>query len=44
MAASGHGTIYTWKCAGGRAVIDFVEKLDERGVRADAWNPLFGMK
>jgi uncharacterized protein len=44
MAASGHGTIYTWKCAGGRALIDFVEKLDERGFRADAWNPLFGMK
>jgi hypothetical protein len=44
MAASGHGTIYTWKCAGGRAVVDFVEKLDERGFRADAWNPLFGVK
>jgi hypothetical protein len=37
MADSGHGTIYTWKCVGRHAAIDSIEKLDERGFRADMW-------
>jgi hypothetical protein len=44
MAASGHGTIYTWKCVGRRAVIGSSQKLDERGFRAEMWTPLYGAK
>lgn len=43
MAVSGHGTIYTWKCIGKHAAIGSVEKLDERGFRADMWTALPGV-
>jgi hypothetical protein len=44
MAASGHGTIYGWKCLGKRAVVDCTQRLDERGFRAEMWTLLSGAK
>jgi hypothetical protein len=41
MAATGHDTIYAWKCVGKKARISRqVEKLDPRGFIAGNWKPL----
>ncbi|QBR71350.1 hypothetical protein CU048_08715 [Beijerinckiaceae bacterium] len=41
MAATGHDTIYEWKCVGTKAVISRqVEKLDPRGFIAENWKQL----
>jgi hypothetical protein len=38
MAATGHDTIYEWRCASGKAVISRkFHNVDERGFVADAW-------
>ncbi len=44
MVVSGHDTIYGWKCAGGKAVINYVEKIDARGYRADMWVAVVGAR
>ncbi len=44
MAVTGHGTIYGWACSGRRAVINYVERVDERGFRADMWTPVAGVR
>ncbi|MFZ1962379.1 MAG: hypothetical protein WAU78_02730 [Roseiarcus sp.] len=43
-AVSGHGAPYEWKCAGGKAVIDFAEALDARGFRRDMWTAVAGVR
>lgn len=41
MAATGHGTIYEWKCVGTKAVIaKQAETVDPRGFIAENWKPL----
>lgn len=40
MAATGHDTIYSWKCVGKEPRITASEKVDERGFIADQWRPL----
>lgn len=41
MAATGHDTIYEWRCAGGKPVIARkFHNVDDRGFVADAWMPL----
>lgn len=41
MAATGHDTIYEWKCAGKKAVITKqAETADPRGFIAENWKPL----
>jgi hypothetical protein len=41
MSATGHATIYDWKCVGGKAVIaGQIAEVDARGFIADNWKPL----
>lgn len=40
MAVTGHGTIYTWSCVGGKPLSKLSEKLDARGFIADQWKRL----
>ena len=40
MAVTGHGTIHSWECVGGRARIKQSEKVDPRGFIADQWERL----
>ena len=40
MAATGHDTIYSWKCVGKEPRITASEKVDERGFIANQWKPL----
>lgn len=40
---SGHNTIYQWKCVRGKPVIDYTDKLDERGFRVDGWTVAAGV-
>lgn len=44
MSVSGHNTIYGWKCAGGKTVIHYAEKIDARGYRADMWIAVGGVR
>jgi hypothetical protein len=44
MVASGHNSAYSWKCVGGRAVIDERKRIDERGFLADNWIPVAGVR
>jgi hypothetical protein len=40
MAATGHDTIYSWKCVGKEPRIISSEKVDARGFIANQWRPL----
>jgi hypothetical protein len=40
MAATGHDTIYSWKCVGKEPRITSSEKVDARGFIANQWRPL----
>jgi hypothetical protein len=40
MAATGHDTIYSWKCVGKQPRITSSEKIDARGFIANQWRPL----
>ncbi len=40
MAATGHDTIYSWKCVGREPRITSSEKVDARGFIANQWRPL----
>lgn len=41
MAATGHDTIYEWKCVGPTAqIVRPITKVDPRGFIADNWKPL----
>jgi hypothetical protein len=40
MAATGHDTIFSWKCVGDRPVITNAEKVDRRGFIANQWKRL----
>ena len=38
MAVTGHATIYSWKCIGGKPVITGTETLDARGFQSSIWH------
>ena len=41
MSATGHATVYSWKCVGTKATIDQqFERVDPRGFVADNWKEL----
>ena len=41
MSATGHATVYSWKCVGTKATIDQqLERVDPRGFVADNWKEL----
>jgi hypothetical protein len=40
MAATGHDTIYSWKCVGKEPRITASEMVDQRGFIANQWRPL----
>ena len=41
MSATGHATVYSWKCVGTKATIDQqLERVDPRGFVADNWKKL----
>jgi hypothetical protein len=41
MAATGHDTIYEWKCVGGQPqIVEQIQKLDPRGFISDNWKRL----
>lgn len=41
MSATGHATVYSWKCVGGKATIDRqIERVDPRGFVAGNWKQL----
>ncbi|MCI4680809.1 hypothetical protein K9U39_08405 [Rhodoblastus acidophilus] len=40
MVATGHNTIYSWKCVGGKPQIASAEKVDRRGFIANQWKRL----
>ena len=41
MSATGHATVYSWKCIGAKATIDQqIERVDPRGFVADNWKEL----
>jgi hypothetical protein len=44
MVASGHATVYSWKCARGKPVITSVEKVDARGFIAHIWTLAQGVQ
>jgi hypothetical protein len=38
--ATGHDTIYSWTCAGTKAVVSRAIPVDKRGFAADQWKPI----
>ena len=40
FSVTGHGTLYVWKCVGGRPVIEQTFQTDARGFIADLWTPI----
>jgi hypothetical protein len=40
MVVTGHGTIHSWECVGGRARIKQSEEVDRRGFIANQWQLL----
>ena len=41
MSATGHASVYSWKCVGTKATIDQqIERVDPRGFVADNWKEL----
>jgi len=41
MAATGHATIYVWRCSGNRAVsAKVISKVDNQGFELLNWKPL----
>jgi hypothetical protein len=40
MVVTGHGTIYSWECAAGKARIKQSEEVDRRGFIANQWQRL----
>lgn len=44
LAFSGHNSKFSWACAGRRAVVNHVERTDQRGFRADSWMPVAGVR